>query len=393
VRLTANELKRALNSGMDDYVPKGPTTVPELLVLIPTALSRLARERKLRNLDEHVRRSFKHEIIGRSEKTSRLRERILELGGSEATVLISGESGTGKELVAKRLSALDRRSNLIAVNCGGLHSHLMESELFGHRRGAFTDAKTDRIGAFELAEGGTLFLDEVGELRLQDQVKLLRVLEQREFFALGDSKPRPVRCRVVAATNRDLGHMVSQGMFREDLYHRLAVHMIEVPPLRERLEDIPDLAEHFLIQLSATELRLSQSALRQMSGHTWPGNIRELRNALDRAVMTVRYRKTEIIDYPDLGVIAPKLDGIARGLRISEALPRSFADISEENYRAYLEHAEREYLSTALDLSGNRVGQLQSALGLARSTLFQKINDLGLRKKSGIDLQPHRLIN
>src|SRR5687767_8957159 len=288
-----------------------------------------------------------------------LAERI---GPADANVLITGENGTGKEVIARALHAWSTRAAkpMISVNVGALAEGVFESELFGHVRGAFTDAKTERIGRFELADGGTLFLDEIGNLGLAQQAKLLRVLQTGDVERVGSSKPRKVDVRVLSATNVNLHDEVGTGKFREDLLFRLNTVEIHLPPLRERTDDIPILAEHFLRQHSTryrkTLKGFEPAAMQQMLEHLWPGNIRELGHAVERAVLLAT---TDVVRTSDLALRAP----VASSARL-EDLP--------------LEDVERLLIRKALDRCAGNVSQAAKALGLSRSALYRRIAAYGI---------------
>ena len=244
-----------------------------------------------------------HGLVARSPVMLRIVHLVESLQRSEAAVLVTGESGTGKELIARALHANSPRCTgpFVAVNCGALPGELLESELFGHVRGAFTGAVRDRVGRFDLAKGGTIFLDEVGDMPLHLQVKLLRVLQERHFERVGESAPRPMDARVIAATNVDLAEAIRAGRFRDDLYYRLRVVPIHVPPLRERIEDIPLIAQHLLAHIGGREgraLMLSPDTLAAMGRYRWPGNVRELGNALEYAVATCTGQTIQIENLP-----------------------------------------------------------------------------------------------
>jgi Transcriptional regulator containing PAS, AAA-type ATPase, and DNA-binding domains len=244
-----------------------------------------------------------HGLVARSQAMRGIVHLVESLHRSEATVLVTGESGTGKELIARALHANSPRCTgpFVAVNCGALPGDLLESELFGHVRGAFTGAVRDRVGRIDLARGGTLFLDEVGDMPLHLQVKLLRVLQERHFERVGESVPRPMDARVIAATNVDLAEAIRAGRFRDDLYYRLRVVPIHVPPLRERVEDIPLIAHHLLAHIGGREgraLLLSPDTLAAMARYRWPGNVRELGNALEYAVATCTGQTIQIENLP-----------------------------------------------------------------------------------------------
>jgi DNA-binding NtrC family response regulator len=300
------------------------------------------------------------------------------LAESDATVLITGESGTGKELVARALHECSpRRSGpFVAVNCGAIPSELLESELFGHVRGAFTGAVRDREGRFELARRGALFLDEVGDLPLALQVKLLRVLQERTYERVGESQSRRTDARILAATNRDLRREVAEGRFREDLLYRLRVVPIAVPPLRERREDIEPLAHHLLARVTARQgrsLRLSPDALRVLLDYAWPGNARELENALEYAVAVCR---GQTIHDTDLPAEVRETAGAPPAVRAAPA--SGAADLVRDSARAAPADGERERLLQAL--VGQRWNREKAAaeLGMSRTTLWRKMRELGL---------------
>ena len=289
---SADTAVAAMKLGAHDYITK-PFDIDELVIRIRQALEgrELRRENRILKTEAQGRDlSRATGIIGTSPVMRALLDRARAVAPTLATVLIHGESGTGKELIARAIHSLSKRSGpFVPLNCGALTETLLESELFGHVRGAFTDARSDKRGLFEEAEKGTLFLDEVAEMSPGMQVKLLRALQERRIRRVGSSEERAVDVRVVAATHRDLSALVREGHFREDLYYRINVIPIEVPPLRERLEDLPLLAAAFLARqaraLGRAELRLSPEALATLSAHSWPGNVRELENALERAVV------------------------------------------------------------------------------------------------------------
>jgi DNA-binding NtrC family response regulator len=301
-------------------------------------------------------------IIAESPRMRPVLQLMERVGPSDANVLISGEHGTGKELVAQWLHAVSVRAprSFIAVNMGGLSEGVFESELFGHVRGAFTDAKTDRVGRFELADGGTLFLDEIGNLGMAQQSKLLRVLQTSEVERVGSSKPRKVDVRLVSATNANLNEEVNAGRFREDLLFRLNTIELHLPPLRERREDIAPLAMHFLRQHSARYRKslkaFDTSAMQQLLEHPWPGNIRELGHSVERSVLMAH---GDTVRAADLALRAPT-SAVAK----LEDLP--------------LEDVERLLIRKALDRYGGNVSQAAKALGLSRSALYRRIAAYGI---------------
>lgn len=330
-------------------------------------------------LREEIREGGHHQgIIGRSPAIEATLRQIDLVAGTDATVLVSGESGTGKELIARAIHEASRRRDrpLIRVNCAAIPRELFESEFFGHAKGAFTGALRDRVGRFELADGGTLFLDEVGEIPLDLQGKLLRVLQERQFERVGEERTRAVDVRLVAATNRDLKAEVKRGRFREDLYFRLNVFPIAAVPLRERPEDIPLIAQHFLRgvvrRLNVPELRLTEGDVRRLSRYDWPGNVRELENIIERAaILAVRGR---------LRFDLPEPEGIAVSQRpLASERPNS-APVTEAERRALA----RADIVAALALSQGRIfgtGGAAEILGVKPTTLASRIKAFAIARK------------
>ncbi|MGH7287109.1 MAG: sigma-54-dependent transcriptional regulator, partial [Myxococcota bacterium] len=277
----------AMKLGADDYVPK-PFDNDEIRLVVRRALERTRLARENRELRARIERDFgMGNLVGRGAAMRHVFETIRKVAETDLSVLVRGESGTGKELVAQALheASARRSAPFVAVNCAAISRELVESELFGHEKGAFTGADARRIGRFESAHGGSIFLDEIGDMAPDTQAKVLRVLQERTFERVGGAKPIQVDVRVVAATHRDLEKEVATGRFREDLYYRLKVVEIPLPALRERPEDLPALAERFLVQvaerLGRARKRLTPDALAALTRHAWPGNVRELRNALE----------------------------------------------------------------------------------------------------------------
>ncbi len=313
--------------------------------------------------------------MGDSEPMQRLRALIERVAPTDATVLVTGENGTGKELVAKTVHALSRRADrpFVAVNCSAFNDNLLESEMFGHKRGAFTGAVADKKGLFEVADGGTFFMDEVGEMSPALQAKLLRVLQDGTFLPVGDGRPRKVDVRVVAATNRDLKARVAEGAFREDLYYRLKVVELYVPPLRRRRDDIPLLVEHFLGKLAERHgrtKRLAPETLARLQEHEWPGNVRELENELER--MWVLSGDEEVIgpEYIEFSSVPSRQredesKGVFRyeGLSLNEAV----AGLERRMIREALERSEGQRAGAArlLGISPKVLARKMTALGIA----------------------------
>jgi DNA-binding NtrC family response regulator len=355
----------ALRRGARDYIEK-PWDNSRLLSVLRTQieLGRALRRAQRLETENRLLRSDGGlpKIIAESPRMRPILQLMERVGPSDANVLISGEHGTGKELVAQWLHAVSVRAprSFIAVNMGGLSEGVFESELFGHVRGAFTDAKTDRVGRFELADGGTLFLDEIGNLGMAQQAKLLRVLQTSEVERVGSSKPRKVDVRLISATNVPLNDEVAAGRFREDLLFRLNTIELHLPPLRERREDIAPLAMHFLRQHAdryrKTLKSFDQSAMQQLLEHPWPGNIRELGHSVERAVLLAQGASVRA---GDLALRAPSTSTTRL-----EDLP--------------LEDVERLLIRKALDRHGGNVSQAAKALGLSRSALYRRIAAYGI---------------
>jgi DNA-binding NtrC family response regulator len=364
----------AMKSGADDYVPK-PFDNDEIRVIVARSLERHRSEREIRLLREQVQREHGFDqLIGSGPAMRQVFETIQKVAETDLSVLIRGESGTGKELVAQALHATSSRRArpFVAVNCAAINRELVESELFGHEKGAFTGADRRRVGRFEAADGGTIFLDEIGDMAPETQAKVLRVLEERKLERVGSVETIDVDVRVVSATHRDLEAEVEAGRFREDLYYRLRVVEAWLPPLRERIEDLPALADRFLEQvadrLGREKKSLSAPALARLSRHAWPGNVRELRNVIERAAVLAG--GAEIAE-ADLQLAGQDADAQAS----EPALELSFADAK----RATVERFERRYLSDALREHGGNVSRTAQAIGMVRQSLQQKIRDLGLK--------------
>jgi DNA-binding NtrC family response regulator len=369
----------AMKAGAEDYVPK-PFDNDEIRLVVQRALerTRLARENRL--LLERVQREYGFEnLIGSGAAMARVFATIQKVAETDLTVLVRGESGTGKELVAQALHHRSSRRDrpFVAVNCAAISAELVESELFGHEKGAFTGADARRSGRFEAADGGTIFLDEIGDMARDTQAKVLRVLQERSFERVGGTKPIEVDVRVVAATHRNLEQEVARGSFREDLYYRLKVVELEIPPLRERSQDVPALALRFLAQvnerLGRADQRLSEVALAALARHPWLGNVRELRNVIEQAAVLA---SGPLIGESDLrlggeaanAAPAPAGAGFA-GLPFAEAKKRS------------VESFERAFLLDALRASDGNVSRAADSIGMVRQSLQQKIRELGLRSE------------
>jgi len=371
----------AMKLGADDYVPK-PFDNDEIRLVVARALERTRLARENRELRARVERDFAFgRLIGAGPAMRRVFEMIAKVAETDLTVLVRGESGSGKELVAQALHERSPRRGgpFVAVNCAAIHRELVESELFGHEKGAFTGADARRIGRFEAAHGGTILLDEIGDMGPETQAKVLRVLQERTLERVGGSEPRPVDVRVVAATHRDLEAEVRAGRFREDLYYRLRVVEIALPPLRERPEDLPALAQRFLEQVAARHGHapklLDEGALAHLSRQPWPGNVRELRNVLERAAVLAPGEVVRAEDLALPGAAGPARAAPGEPAGFDPSSPRPFAEAKREA----VERFERAYLGQALRAHGGNVSRAAAALGMARQSLQQKIRELGLR--------------
>jgi DNA-binding NtrC family response regulator len=394
----------AMRQGAADFFVK-PVAPERLIVSLRNAVKLDALETIVRTDRSRRAGTFGiDDIVTRATVMDRVKQLVAKAAKSPIPVLIEGETGVGKELVARAIQGMGERAGkpFVTVNCGAIPTNLVESTLFGHKKGAFTGAVADQPGKFAEAHGGTLFLDEVGELPLDTQVKLLRAIQQGEIEPLGAGRAERVNVRVVSATNKRLLNLARTGAFREDLYYRLNVFPIYVPPLRERPEDIAPLVGHFIARLAAeTGKRVvgtSDAALELLRGYDWPGNIRQLENAVYRAIVLADGAYLEVADFPQ--IVAQKA-GRADALKLTETLPAPSApvhiDAATASIRrmeereavpdrfvdakgevAALAAVERELIVFALKHYGNRMSRVARALGIGRSTLYRKLRDYGL---------------
>ncbi|MCZ7640853.1 MAG: sigma-54 dependent transcriptional regulator [Verrucomicrobia bacterium] len=363
----------AMKRGADDYLAKGRLQIDELELRIAKALRTQQLETENQNLHRQLDDRFGLEqIVGKSPAMAEVFEIVRQVAPTPATVLIQGESGTGKELIAKAVHQLSPRARqpLVTVHCAALPAALLESELFGHEKGAFTGAHERRIGRFEQANGGSLFLDEIGEIDASTQVKLLRVLGERTFERVGSGKTIAVDVRLIAATNRNLVELVKAGQFREDLYFRLRVVELWLPPLRERPGDVPLLALHFLKEIAAAYGKpvreFTPDALQALLSYSWPANVRELRNAVEGAVALARGDKITRRELP------PAVRGLGGGL--STAGARAPADAAPQT----VQEAEKQLIIRALqETKGNRTLAAKK-IGVGRRTLYRKLHEYHL---------------
>jgi two-component system nitrogen regulation response regulator NtrX len=356
---------RATQLGAFDFIEK-PLGAEKLLLTIRHALERSRLERENRELRSKSIRA--HEILGSSPPIQRLKEQIQVAAPTNGWVLITGENGTGKEMVAKQLHVHSKRSDgpFVEVNCAAIPEELIESELFGHEKGAFTGAIAQKRGKFELANGGTIFLDEIADMSLRTQAKILRILQEHKFERVGGTETIEVDVRVIAATNKSLEKEIQEGKFREDLYYRLNVIPFHVPPLRERREDIPVLvkafAEEFCVESGARPKPVTGRALALLQSYAWPGNVRELRNLVERLVLMTPGPRIRAQDLPE---------ELRSGARPAEMAGASLEDARRE--------FERRFLLARLEENGWNVSRTAEAIGIARESLSRKMRSYRLR--------------
>ena len=375
----------AVKSGAYDYISK-PFELDDLRLVIKNASENIQLKRENVSLRRRIEieRSQRGALIGNSPGMQRVRAMIEKVAETDATVLVRGESGTGKELVAREIherNSLRSQGAFVAVNCAALPSELIESELFGHEKGAFTGAAARREGKFEQADGGTLFLDEIGDMSHNVQAKLLRALEERRIERLGSNDSIPVDVRIVSATHRPLEQEITAGHFRADLFYRLRVVTIDIPPLRDRREDIPLLAETFA--RSAAERydlplrQIAQSALKKLIDYDWPGNVRELKNTIERAAIMAEGEELTAEDLPE--EIIPSIQRAKNSGTESEdgALKVPFTAEFREDRKEF----ERRYISRCLEHTHGNVTRAAEILGMHRQSLQHKLRQLGLGRR------------
>jgi len=376
----------AVKAGAHDYLSK-PFEVDDLRLVVKNAAETLQLRRENYSLRRRieVERTQRGALIGNSEAMQRVRSMIEKVAETDATVLVRGESGTGKELVARELherNGVRRNGSFVAVNCAALPSELIESELFGHEKGAFTGAAARREGKFEQADGGTLFLDEIGDMSSNVQAKLLRALEERRIERLGGNESIPVDVRIVSATHRPLEQEITNGNFRADLFYRLRVVTVDIPALRERREDIPLLAETFVRtaaeRYDLPERGLSQGTLKRLFEYNWPGNVRELRNTIDRAVIMAEGDEITPRDLPDEITAGMPVSTIIEGGREeNDGLRVPFTADFREDRREF----ERRYISRCLEHTHGNVTRAAEILDMHRQSLQHKLRQLGLGRR------------
>ena len=359
---------RATRLGAYDFLEK-PLSLERVLLTVNHALADTKLREQVRDLRRHL--TLEELLIGDSEPMKKLDQQIRSAAPSNSRVLITGENGSGKEIVARTLHRLSARADLpfIDVNCAAIPEELIESELFGHRKGAFTGAIDDRKGKFELADGGTLFLDEIGDMSLKTQAKVLRVLQEQTFQKVGGQQTITVDTRVIAATNKDLEREIESAAFRSDLYYRLNVLPLEVPPLRARGNDVVLLAEHFLRRFAAEtgmpRKRLAAGAASKLKAYHWPGNVRELRNLIERLAILLQ---NEVIEPEDLQL----------GARVPPSSLAADIDV-HLTLREARDEFEKQYILSKLKEFAGNVSRAADALGVERSNLYRKLNAYGIR--------------
>ncbi len=356
---SVESVKEALRGGAFDYLEK-PIDRDQLLKVVQNALGRLNR------IDD--------EIIGQSEEMERVKKMILKVASSSSTVMIRGDSGVGKERVARAIHKASPRANEVfqAVNCAAINENLIESELFGHEKGSFTGAHTQKKGQFETADQGTLFLDEIGDLNISMQAKILRALQEREIMRVGGTRPIKVDVRVIAATNRDLEAMVKDGRFREDLYYRLNIIPIVIPPLRNRRDDIPPLIDFFIAKHSAGSHRpirgLTPGARNLIMGYSWPGNVRQLESAIERAMLLCEGNEIEVEDLP----VEIRQEGTSAAAFNFKLPPEGIS----------FDEVERSLITQAMEQTNWNITRAAKLLGLSFRTLQYRLEKFGIKKAS-----------
>ncbi len=374
----------AMKAGAATYIRK-PLRIDEVRAVVQKQIDRLALLRRRDELERRVDESYGIAgIVARSAAMRSVLTLVRQVADTNATVLILGESGTGKELIAQAVHRLARRRQaaFVAINCAAMSETLLESELFGHEKGAFTGAVRSHRGKFEYADQGTLFLDEIGDMPLTLQAKLLRVLETREVVRVGSNEPIKVDVRIIAATNKDLEQAVREGRFREDLYFRIKVVTVRLPPLRDRREDVPPLVERFVKEFAALHGRdvrsVSTAAMAKLSAFSWPGNVRQLRNVLETAVLVATGETIDVAGLP------PEIAAVDVRSAPPPAAPTSaeatdHASTSLDDLVIPLEEAERILIRNALRAKAGNREQAAKALGISERTLYRKIKEYGER--------------
>ena len=363
---------RATKLGAFDFIEK-PLSLERTVLTVKNAI----RQRELERTNEQLQKELSDEyvMVGESIAMRALRKQISIVAPSDGRVLISGESGTGKELVARAIHSQSKRSGspFVEINSAAIPEELVESELFGHAKGAFSGAATSKKGKFEIADGATLFLDEIGDMSPRVQAKVLRVLEEQRFEPVGSNTPVKVDVRVISATNKKLEDLIENGNFRHDLFYRLNVIPFQVPPLRERLEDIPSLVEHFNQRFSIDNGKkpkiFSPEAVERLQGHSWPGNVRELKNTIERVIIMNANQKVSAADLPELG--------------FSDEKPSS--TFRFPSFKAATDAYQREFILHKLAQHEGNVTKAAQEMGVDRSHLYRRMRNLGIKETSQVE--------
>jgi len=372
---TIDTAVKAVKMGAFDFIEK-PISLTKLLITLSRAIEQGHLLRENVELKERVEKKYR--LVGDSEAMGRVRAEIAAAGPTNASVLVSGENGSGKEIVAREIHRHSKRAArpFVAVNCAAIPDELIESELFGHEKGAFTGATVRRRGRFELGDGGTLFLDEVGDMSPRTQAKILRVLEEKQFERIGGGEKIRADVRIIAATNRNLPKEVEAGRFRDDLYFRLNVFPIVVPPLRDRREDIPSITEHFVAEICAEHgkerKKVPRAAMERLMAHTWPGNVRELRNVVERLVI--------LSTGPSIGEDIVQRVLSAESVRAETQHAPVF---DQEDFREAVLAFEKEFLTRKLRQHEFNVSRTAERLGLDRTSIHRKMKQLGITAEGG----------
>lgn len=375
---------RCIKMGAYEYLTK-PLDIERLNIVLRNAIDETKLRRKVRELEQELKTKelFQH-IIGRSDAIKKSMEQAMQVMETDLNVLILGESGTGKELFAQAIHDGSKRNNgpFVSINCAAISNELADSLLFGHKKGSFTGANSDHTGFFEQADGGTIFLDEIGDMNSEIQAKVLRVLQEKKIRRVGEKTERAVDFRVVSATNQNFSKAISNNIFREDLYYRLEEFPIHIPPLRERKEDIPMLARHFLEQFCNANnlgpMNMSNTAMSDLAGYHWPGNVRELKNAVQRAAVTSRGNNIErIVSSLQHSPAADSHPDMEQSQSISPQEFRS-TENTDRSATVTMDELERAAIQKAFSTSGSNATRAAESLGISRATFYRKLKKYGI---------------
>jgi two-component system, NtrC family, response regulator AtoC len=386
-----NDAITAIRDGAYDYLEK-PISPERLSEIVNKSIQARDMIKSLTASNPIFDDDIESEIVGQNSKMKEVFNLIYKLCKVDTTVLIRGENGTGKELVARAIHYNSPRKDgsFVAINCGAIPENLMESELFGHEKGAFTGAIERKLGKFQLANNGTLFLDEIGELKLEMQVKLLRALQEKKFTPVGSVREVKTNARIIAATNRNLEKMMDQSLFREDLFYRLNVMPIFLPPLRERIDDIAELADKFIVKFSETHGKkitsIAQNCLEVMKKYRWPGNIRELENVIERAFIVESGSVITLSALPDnILNSADRPQATHESLKSTTTLKATFDKSNSLNFELFKEQAEKDFIVSALKANKGRINQTVAQANIPKNTLLRKIRKYNINVKEYAD--------